>query len=248
MIASRKHAPQDVWERPFVKAHQQWCDDFVLELRLRDVPGAVIGDRLAEVEAHCAESGESPDAAFGEPVDYARTIVEDSAPERVTGVWRIAVLSVAQVVALLVGTSAAAAWGGGEALSYNAVQLAAIGVLGALLLSLPLLLGPLVNRPWSVGVPLFALGILAGIGSSAGGALDLPVLVSLHASAVAVGLFVVVLLIAVAELRELSVDDRVTSPLEPRLAEQPRARRPWLPVLLVPVAYVVLAGVSLLAA
>src|SRR5690625_6856245 len=65
-------ASQDAWRRPFVKQHQQWCDDFVLELRMRDVPGAVIGDHLAEVEAHCVEGGESPAEAFGPATDYAR--------------------------------------------------------------------------------------------------------------------------------------------------------------------------------
>ena len=50
-----------------------WRDAFVLELRLRDVPGPQIGDALAEVDAHCADSGQSPQEAFGDPVHYAAT-------------------------------------------------------------------------------------------------------------------------------------------------------------------------------
>ena len=38
---------------------QDWAEAFLLELRLRGVGGRRIGAALAEVEAHCAESGES---------------------------------------------------------------------------------------------------------------------------------------------------------------------------------------------
>ena len=49
----------------------QWRDKLVLELRSGDVPGAVIGEILAEVEAHLQESGESPEVAFGDARTYA---------------------------------------------------------------------------------------------------------------------------------------------------------------------------------
>lgn len=42
-----------------------------LALRLRDVPGPRIGDIIAEVQTHVAESGESAQQAFGEPESYA---------------------------------------------------------------------------------------------------------------------------------------------------------------------------------
>lgn len=50
---------------------QDWAEAFLLELRLRGVGGRRIGAALAEVEAHCAESGESARAAFGDPAAYA---------------------------------------------------------------------------------------------------------------------------------------------------------------------------------
>jgi hypothetical protein len=53
------------------KADDAWRDAFVLELRLRGVPGTVIGEALAEVDAHCADSGQTPAEAFGDPVRYA---------------------------------------------------------------------------------------------------------------------------------------------------------------------------------
>lgn len=53
------------------KADDAWRDAFVLELRMREVPGTVIGEALAEVDAHCADSGQTPQEAFGDPVRYA---------------------------------------------------------------------------------------------------------------------------------------------------------------------------------
>jgi hypothetical protein len=50
---------------------QSWCDDLVLALRVRDVPGARIGEVLAEVQSHLAETGEHPREAFGTPKEYA---------------------------------------------------------------------------------------------------------------------------------------------------------------------------------
>ncbi|MBX6748877.1 MAG: hypothetical protein IRY85_04265 [Micromonosporaceae bacterium] len=48
-----------------------WREAFVVELRLREVPGPQIGEALAEVDAHCVDSGQTPAEAFGDPVDYA---------------------------------------------------------------------------------------------------------------------------------------------------------------------------------
>jgi hypothetical protein len=52
----------------------KWAEAFLLELRLQGVPGRLIGTALAEVEAHCAESGESAVEAFGDPVSYATAL------------------------------------------------------------------------------------------------------------------------------------------------------------------------------
>ena len=245
---------QEAWHRAFVKEHKQWCDDFVLELRMRDVPGGVIGDHLAEVETHCTEAGRSPLESFGDPTQYARELAEQTTSPRVSGPWPVAVLAAAQVLSLIVGTGAAASWADGEQLSYNAVQLAGVGLVVGVLLSLPLLLGLLVRRPWSVGLPVFLLGILGGVVAGGGGRLNQSAVLHLPASAVAIGLFVVVLVITWAEYRELSRDagsDLVTSPLSPTAEppERPTSRH-WvflLPTLLVPVAYVVFAAIPWLA-
>lgn len=49
----------------------EWRDDFVTGLRLRGVPGRQIGEALAEVDAHCADSGQAPGEVFGDPAGYA---------------------------------------------------------------------------------------------------------------------------------------------------------------------------------
>lgn len=59
----------------------EWREAFVAELRLRDVAGPHIGEALAEVDAHCADSGQAPDEAFGDPIRYARTRAASAAPE-----------------------------------------------------------------------------------------------------------------------------------------------------------------------
>jgi hypothetical protein len=52
----------------------EWRDGFLTQARLLEVPGPAIGEALAEVETHCADSGERPDQAFGAPDAYARAL------------------------------------------------------------------------------------------------------------------------------------------------------------------------------
>lgn len=53
---------------------KKWLDEFVVELRLHNVPGAAIGDAVATVQAHCSDSGENAQAAFGDAREYARSL------------------------------------------------------------------------------------------------------------------------------------------------------------------------------
>ncbi|MFE4465329.1 hypothetical protein ACFRCR_09460 [Oerskovia sp. NPDC056781] len=63
-----------------------WAEAFVIELRLLDAPGAALGAALAEVESHCAESGEPAAEAFGDPVAYARSL---DLPVEPDGRWEV---------------------------------------------------------------------------------------------------------------------------------------------------------------
>ena len=57
-----------------------WRDSFVTALRMHRVSGRRIGDALAQVDAHCADGGEEPELAFGDPVDYATKVAEEVQP------------------------------------------------------------------------------------------------------------------------------------------------------------------------
>ena len=54
-----------------------WREDFIVELRLRGVPGDVIGDALVTADTHVQESGESAGEAFGDARTYAKEIAEN---------------------------------------------------------------------------------------------------------------------------------------------------------------------------
>lgn len=56
------------------KSTHQWLDGLVSELRIHSATGPAIGDAVAEVEAHLAETGEHPQEAFGTPRQYAATL------------------------------------------------------------------------------------------------------------------------------------------------------------------------------
>jgi len=57
-----------------------YVDQLTLELRRREVPGPRIGEVIAEIEAHIAESGDSPAEAFGPPPEYAATVAAALGP------------------------------------------------------------------------------------------------------------------------------------------------------------------------
>lgn len=59
-----------------------WRDELVLALRLRDVPGARIGEILAEVDEFCADAGLDAPTTFGAPAEYARELTAGSGPTR----------------------------------------------------------------------------------------------------------------------------------------------------------------------
>ena len=57
-----------------------YIDQLTLELRRRDVPGTRIGEVIAEVEAHVAESGDRAAEAFGPPSEYAQRVSDTLRP------------------------------------------------------------------------------------------------------------------------------------------------------------------------
>lgn len=56
---------------------RKYRDELILALRLRDISGARVGEVIAEVEAHVAETGEDPVQAFGPPKEYAAKVAAE---------------------------------------------------------------------------------------------------------------------------------------------------------------------------
>ncbi|QGQ18214.1 hypothetical protein GC089_01680 [Cellulomonas sp. JZ18] len=123
-----------------------WRERLVLELRLRDVPGSTIGGALAEVEAHCVDSGQDAATAFGDPAAYAATLAEAVAapvPRR----WRVraGVETLVQVGGVVATTWALPPWLRGEALSLTAGFATTVLVLTALAVAAAVAPGPLLR-------------------------------------------------------------------------------------------------------
>jgi hypothetical protein len=55
---------------------KKWAMEFTLALRSRDVTGTAIGDALRQAEAFCADSGQSPEEAFGPAGAYADSLTD----------------------------------------------------------------------------------------------------------------------------------------------------------------------------
>ncbi len=91
------------------KRTDMWRRALVMSLQTRGVPGDAIGDALAEVDVHCADSGEDPWQAFGNPFDYAnRVLGEPPIPARADA-WRVGLapgVMLAGVLCLMAGVAA----------------------------------------------------------------------------------------------------------------------------------------------
>lgn len=108
-----------------------WQKTFVTELRTRGLPGSRIGELVAEVEAHCRDSGESPEHAFGQPAAYAAIAAQDLRPPA----WRTALVSLSASVALMAATAGALGLSSGVA-TVTAGMAAVVALVPALGLSL----------------------------------------------------------------------------------------------------------------
>lgn len=72
---------------PADRATKEYLRSLTFRLRMLDVPGPRIGEILAEVEAHVAATGETPQQAFGPPAEYARQWIPDAPARRRTQRW-----------------------------------------------------------------------------------------------------------------------------------------------------------------
>lgn len=146
------------------RTRDEWHDAFIAHARLRRVPGARIGEALAEVDTHCADSGERPADTFGDPVAYAEALASEfpPVPAGMRHLWAVAFMALTTlsgVLCLLVGLDGFRRGLNG---SIHTGQLAAV-VAGTLAIVVARS-GALRRWRWRVGWPLFILAAL-GIGA-----------------------------------------------------------------------------------
>lgn len=109
---------------------EKYIDNLILALQLRGVPGEKIGQVVAEVEAHVAESGEDPSDAFGKPRDYARTWARNTSHPVHWSEWVRGALGIAACAAggWLLGIGVIRTFTGEMVLGQHALLAVVIGV------------------------------------------------------------------------------------------------------------------------
>lgn len=78
----------------------------VLHLRLQEVPPERIGEIVAEVESHVAETGEDPTEAFGTPRAYAASLTDEH--RKPPWWWSLTTVVLAAAAGWLIGQGALA--------------------------------------------------------------------------------------------------------------------------------------------
>lgn len=220
----------------------KWRDDFILEQRLADQTGAQIGDALATVDAHCAESGESADEAFGDPSAYSRSLVGDT----VGGPTRLAARTVVGIacglLSLLLVPRAVDAWIEGADFTVTAGDLVAaviVAMLAAAVFWWPTpVLRWFVRHPMTASAAAFALLILLVIPQAL---LRDPVLELVWVGPFVAGLILLALSV-VLPWTDLSEDDPVRDPRAGRTDSSTALG--WLTTFLFPVLAVILIGMD----
>lgn len=147
-------------------SHKKWLDELTLELRLNDASGKSIGDALATVEEFLADSGQSPEEAFGNPREYAAELAGGSLRPAWKGMSRTIALTTTSLLTFLVLNATLAPWLSGEQMLIGGWQLVCLAVLAVLVISLPLYVTHLLRHIWAmIAVPV--VGVAAGIFSAA---------------------------------------------------------------------------------
>ena len=230
----------------------RWAEAMLIELRLQGVGGAHVGEALGEVDSHCAESGESAQEAFGDPVAYARSLGLPPSPGQGPAAIVGSVLpTLVQLVGMLLTLWSVPALVAAEAVQITVGQAlaAALMVAGILLLVWrpEPVLRALVRRPvvGTVGFGAVSAALVVPLLLLRGDLVALPAAVS---CVVGVVLLVAGVLVELARTRRPDDTDPIVVPLQDEGATERRRREGrrvrLLGVLLVP-AWTVVVGVLL---
>lgn len=139
---------------------ESWIEAFIFALRLRRVRGDAIGDAVAVVREHIADSGQGADEAFGTADDYAKQLDLPTVP---TGRWTDPpVLGTAvSLVGLIAFAPAISTLLRNASMEMSLPQLFLFAIPGALLLTLPYYFTYGLRHPWILSTGA-VLAILAG--------------------------------------------------------------------------------------
>ncbi|WP_217132498.1 hypothetical protein [Leucobacter chinensis] len=139
---------------------QDWIDLLIVELRMRRVPGPVIGDAVASVWEFIADSGQGAEEAFGSAREYAASL---ELPTRGAGcqALRMLFLPAMGLLAFLAFALASSAWFDRSPVLLSVPQavLMAVPVLLVVLFSFPFYARAVFRKRWLLAV--LALGIAA---------------------------------------------------------------------------------------
>ena len=144
---------------------KKWFDEFVIELRLRDVTGSAIGDAVASARELLADTGQTAPDAFGSAREYAASL---ELPREPGGGWASRGLwpSILGLAVFLLFIHAFTAWTLGKAILLSPTQLAFSAAPVLLAAFLPLYFRAVIRRAWLLIVLVLvggALGLLAAL-------------------------------------------------------------------------------------
>jgi len=107
-----------------------WIDRFVTQLTSQQVAADNIGKAVTDVRSHCADSGQSPQEAFGDPATYATTLAAELPPA--SGQSAFPLRRIAALLPVTLGFAIVAVWfgaGSGNEAAVSVGQLLLVAVL-----------------------------------------------------------------------------------------------------------------------
>lgn len=138
---------------------KKWFDEFIVELRLRDVLGHSIGDAVASARELLADTGQSAMETFGPARNYAASLElprESGQGWASRGLWP----SLLGLVAFLLFAQAGLPWIRDETILISPAQLALLTAPAVLVAFLPLYLQAAIRRLWLLILLPFIGGVL----------------------------------------------------------------------------------------
>lgn len=143
-----------------------WIDLFILELRVRHVSGAAIGDAVASVRELLADSGQSAEEAFGPAREYASSLELPVMNPRQQAL-QVVFLPVLGLFAFLVFALASVAWFAGDLvlLSVPQAALLAIPVFLTVMFSFPFYPRAVFRQRWLPAALVLVAGLVSAMAS-----------------------------------------------------------------------------------